>query len=146
MKKIIILASSCALLLMSCNSDTTTSETTTTVANTSFKDEHNSKNSLDWHGQYESVIPCADCPGIKVNITLHDDNRFDMIYSYLERNVTANYAGDIIWSEDGNNITLMDGEFKTMYKVGENRLIQLDTEGNEIKSNIADAYIIKKIQ
>ena len=34
---------------------------------------HNSRNSLDWAGIYEGVLPCADCPGIQTRLTLSRD-------------------------------------------------------------------------
>lgn len=132
------------MFILSCNNENSTIETTT-IPEPGFINEHTSKNSLDWHGTYESVIPCADCPGIKVHINLHDNHRFEKTYTYLERNTTDHYAGDILWSEDGNTISLIDGDFKTMYKVGEGKLIQLDTEGNEITGNLQDAYILRKL-
>lgn len=35
-----------------------------------LSDEHNAHNSLSYAGIYEGTIPCADCPGIDVVITL----------------------------------------------------------------------------
>ncbi|GGD94473.1 copper resistance protein NlpE [Planktosalinus lacus] len=33
-----------------------------------------SENSLDWHGTYQGILPCADCEGIQTEVTLHDNN------------------------------------------------------------------------
>ena len=42
-------------------------------------DMHNSRNSLDWVGIYEGVLPCADCPGIKTRLTLNYDGSYRLV-------------------------------------------------------------------
>ena len=42
-------------------------------------DIHNSRNSLDWAGTYEGVLPCADCPGTKTRLTLNQDGSYRLV-------------------------------------------------------------------
>ena len=35
------------------------------------------RDSLDWAGSYEGVLPCADCPGIRTRVTLSDNGRYE---------------------------------------------------------------------
>lgn len=144
MKNILIILSSISIILLSCNNENTPKNNTTVKQQAEFIDEHNSRNSLDWSGTYESTIPCADCPGIKSVVTLNEDNTFEIDYTYLERNVNAKFSGTILWSDDGNSITLETNEFKTHYKVGENQIIQLDTNGVKITGTHQDMYIFSK--
>lgn len=77
MKKLILSITGAALVLISCQntSITATSEKNDSIAALAKKDSveefsnpdpaHNSQNALDWDGEYEGVLPCADCEGIK---------------------------------------------------------------------------------
>lgn len=107
---------------------------------------HNSRNSLDWQGVYTGVLPCADCEGISSMLSLNDST-FTLKTHYLSKNDEVSHAsGKFEWSENGGAITLTgieNGPIK--YKVGENRLIQLDMEGNEIDGPLKDNYILHKI-
>lgn len=44
---------------------------------------HNSKNPLDWNGTYRGILPCADCEGIKTEVTLHKDRTYEIARKYL---------------------------------------------------------------
>jgi uncharacterized lipoprotein NlpE involved in copper resistance len=103
---------------------------------------------LEWEGAYSGVIPCADCAGIETKLSLNGDNTYQISRKYLEKDdeVFEN-QGTFVLDETGSIITLegLDKtEYPTMYKVGENQLLQLDLEGNVIEGELADAYILKK--
>jgi len=110
----------------------------------------NSMISLDWAGTYTGVIPCADCPGIEVQITLNKDNTFEMTRKYQDRNVDAFvFSGTFSWNDAGSIITLngLDANaYPTQYQVGENVLFQLDLEGNRITGDLAENYMLTKIE
>jgi uncharacterized lipoprotein NlpE involved in copper resistance len=115
-------------------------------------DMHNSRISVDWEGEYAGVIPAADGPGIYVKIILYKDERYQLQYEYIGRPAglfTTN--GTFTWDDEGGTITLNHAasadvkDFPPYYIVGENMLIQLDMQGKEIKGNLADNYILKKI-
>ena len=107
-------------------------------------DGHNSRNSVDWNGTYEATIPCADCPGIKTTLTLNKDNTFKITEEYLERNVKNEDGGSFSWDSSGSVITLNGKDTKYKYKVGENRLFQLNMDGTPIDRPTKDLYIFKK--
>lgn len=115
----------------------------TTSAKT-LPDAHNSRNSLDWSGTYEAVVPCADCPGIKTSLTLGEDNTFSITQEYIDRNLKNEDKGSFEWDSSGSVITLNGTGEKYKYKVGENKLIQLDLEGEEIDGPNKDLYVFKK--
>lgn len=102
---------------------------------------HNSKNSLDWQGTYAGVLPCADCEGILTVITISNDRHYLMQTRYNGKSRQVfDTKGTLTWDSRGGIITL--GE--TKYKVGENKLIQLDRSGNLITGEIADKYVLSK--
>lgn len=107
---------------------------------------HTSQNSLDWAGSYEATIPCADCEGIKTNITLKKDNTFAINSEYINKNTKIEDAGKIMWHDNGSVVHLTGKETNMKLKVGENRLIGLDQEGHEIDGPNAHLYVYNKIE
>jgi len=150
MKKLLLILSVIPFLF-ACNSSETTSETTTSepIAQDESHiqiDDHNSRNALDWQGMYNGILPCADCEGIRMTLALQD-GRYKMARTYLGKDGSSTHLeGDFTWSEDGSTITLLGEEnAPAQYKVGENRLIQLDMEGNPITGSLADKYVLTKV-
>jgi uncharacterized lipoprotein NlpE involved in copper resistance len=108
--------------------------------------QHNSASSLDWQGTYKGTLPCADCEGIATEITLNKDNSYLIKTTYLgKENKTTVEKGNFIWNDLGSIVTLTGIKNKpNKYIVGENKLIQLDIDGNKITGSLADKYILKK--
>lgn len=93
-------------------------------------DSHTSRNSLDWAGVYEGVLPCADCPGIKTRLTLGSDGTFERQTQYLDREtVPRTELGQFTWQASGNVISLDANGGGQQYAVGEGRLILLNRDG-----------------
>ncbi|MHA7130540.1 copper resistance protein NlpE [Algoriphagus namhaensis] len=137
-----------ALSLLACSSkeaqDTTETVSEETV-NIPLGD--NSQVSLDWNGTYTGTIPCADCEGIQVDLTLNSDETYILKTQYLGRNddLQQEMTGPFVWDESGSTITLQNLEgMPGKYKVGENRLWHLDMDGQVITGDLADLYILQK--
>lgn len=93
-------------------------------------DSHTSRNSLDWAGVYEGVLPCADCPGIKPRLTLGSDGTFERQTRYLDREtVPRTELGKFTWHASGNAISLDANGGGEQYAVGEGRLTLLNRDG-----------------
>jgi uncharacterized lipoprotein NlpE involved in copper resistance len=140
----------CAISLMLVTNACKPKEPTNVIdSNSAYVESDNSENSLDWEGVYTGIIPCADCSGIQVRITLHSDNTYRMDYQYLGKDANKEtFEGTFQWNEEGSVITLgnLDKKaFPVYYKVGENVIIQLDTEGNEITGQLAENYVLAKV-
>lgn len=103
-----------------------------------------SENALDWSGTYTAVVPCADCPGIKTDVTLNKDKTFTLNEEYLERNVKNQDKGSFGWDVSGKVITLKGKNSSYKYRVGENTLTQLDMSGQPIDGPNKDLYVFKK--
>lgn len=124
-----------------------TIDTTITVADAKAKENHNSQNSLDWAGVYKGVTPCADCEGINTEITLNKNLTYTFKTSYLGKGKAEVYEenGAFTWNETGSIIVFSGLKNRpNQYKVGENKLTQLDMEGQEIEGVLAEKYILKK--
>lgn len=130
-------------LLNGCEpNDETTSETVP-------PDMHNSMIAVDWVGTYHGVVPCADCEGVDTKITLTGELNYQAERIYLGKSDQIfKSEGSFNWSEDGSRIQLNDlnpSHAPGAYQVGENRLFQLDMDGNRIEGNLADQYVLTKV-
>ncbi|MGY5353957.1 copper resistance protein NlpE N-terminal domain-containing protein [Wenyingzhuangia sp. IMCC45467] len=106
-----------------------------------YLDEHSSKNSLDWEGTYTGTIPCADCRGIDTKISINKDLTYTKQVKYLGKHedyITT--KGNFVWDEIGSNIIIDD----VSYMVGENTLIQLNQQKENIKGALATQYVLGK--
>ena len=107
----------------------------------------NSMTSLDWNGTYSGIVPCADCEGIETTLTLNIDRTFTIITNYLGRNdaLEETFNGNFRWDETGSKVILEGVKFAPkQFKVGENRVWQLDKNGEIITGELADHYILTK--
>lgn len=110
-----------------------------------FFDEHNARNSLDYAGTYAGILPCADCEGVSVEIRIYYDGRFEKSIEYIGKsNDVIEFSGDYTWNDAGNNIILLGLEPPNQYFVAEERLVQLDMEGQRISGDLAEHYVLKK--
>jgi len=108
---------------------------------------HTSKNSLDWQGVYQGVLPCADCNGIQTELILKEDLKYEKESKYLgKEDATFSEKGTFKWNDVGNKITLWNSENEesSSYLVGENKLIQLDNNGNKAQGELASNYELTK--
>jgi len=119
-----------------------------TKNDTPVAEMHNARNSLDFTGSYEGTIPCGDCSGIEVVVTINGDGTYTNKMTYIgkEPDNVFTTQGKYQWDNSGSKITLIDesGSDNDMYKVEENRLIMLDEQGEVITGDLSDMYILRK--
>lgn len=111
-------------------------------------DMHTSQIALDWDGVYKGVLPCADCEGIEIEVTLNEDDTYVVKRLYLGKD--DNYfeeTGALEWSEDGGSIVLTEKVkgSPTLFKVGENYLLHLNQKGEVIEGEMAERYVLRKV-
>jgi copper homeostasis protein (lipoprotein) len=106
----------------------------------------NSMTSLDWPGTYYAQMPCADCEGIETTLTLNKDNTYRLTRNYQGKaGAQPDIAtGTFKWNKDGSKVTLSN-QSPSDFQVGENQLFALDMSGNRISGNLADKYVLKKL-
>ena len=118
-----------------------------TPSDQAFIDTHTSEMSLDWIGVYLGTMPCADCDGIETMIELKDGNYYISHYKYLGKpgdNNEFTNEGPFTWNDDGNSISLQAEGEPTQYKVGENHIILLNSDGEVNTGELAEMYVLKK--
>lgn len=107
----------------------------------------NSRNALDWPGTYIGDLPCADCDRIETTIVLNSDNTYEFTALYIgkEKPIVLEHRGAFTWSADGGKISLNGmKEGPSQFLVGENKLIQLDLNGERITGALATKYELIK--
>ena len=149
MKNTLLLSLVVLIGLVSCKpKDAATEEATTPTADTIMTAPPGYENVSDaLAGMYKGVLPCADCEGIETVLVLNPDNTYLLRTTYLGKADTAatEKTGTLRWSPEKSLIVLGGLENSpNKYTVGDNKLTQLDMEGNPITGNLADKYILTK--
>ncbi|CAD7287492.1 hypothetical protein LMG7974_00371 [Campylobacter majalis] len=95
-------------------------------------------------GEYKATLPCADCGGIDVVLKL-GVKEFIYNATYQGRDEKDMQTGT--YSIDGNIITTTN-LYKEIqkYKYANDKLIMLDSEGNEVQGVLADYYKFTKVK
>jgi len=139
-KRFLLFVVVAGLLSITCNNKT--GKGTPAAADTL----HNSANSVDWQGTYKGTMPCADCPGILTKLTLNNNNSYFLKTKYLGRDsIAEEESGNFSWNKEGNTLTLATAKDRpTQYKVGENKITQLDRNGKTITGALAENYVLTK--
>jgi len=133
--------------MISCKSQQSETNVNTDNSINTFDMADNSRNSLDWAGTYTGIIPCADCSGIQTTIELTKNQTYKLAQTYLgkEEENLFDSSGKFSWNKEGNTITLGEDENMMKFQVGENTLIMLNKEGNKITGELADNYMLTKL-
>lgn len=142
-----------SFIFFGCTQQMESDRTESTENNTELTSQpmaDNSMISLDWDGTYYGVLPCADCEGIETTIKLSKDLTYSLISKYIGKSDKVfEKSGSFTWNEAGTTISLSgfnEGEGPSKYFVGENRLTQLDLSGNKIEDELAEKYILNKVE
>lgn len=113
-----------------------------------IKNAHTARNSVDWAGTYRGVLPCADCEGIQIELSLSKKGTYELLRRYEGKSEDIiTERGNFRWLPEGNGITLYSGNNTndyTHYLVGEHQLTMLDKDANRIESEYSELYILKK--
>jgi len=86
-------------------------------------------------GNYEGIIPCADCEGIKAELYVESDKTYTFSFTYLDMD-SEPYIATGSWEIDkeGRLVLLRsDGTIEQYLKiVSQDEVLMLDGDGNEI--------------
>lgn len=106
------------------------------------------ENSLDWHGEYEGILPCADCEGIKTELELKQDKTFELKQTYLGKgNQSSESKGSFTFSEKNPSIVILSivgDEAKPQFFIGEGYAEARALDGSEIISDLKAHYRLTK--
>ena len=108
---------------------------------------HTTENSLDWTGLYSGTSPCADCPGIKTDITLNSDTTYTLQEQYLEKEkMPRSFKGSFYWDDTKSVITLDAEGDHHKFKVAMGKLIILDKFGDPKQGGKEEDFTLHKIK
>lgn len=107
---------------------------------------HNARNSQDWAGTYQGMLPCADCEAINTILLLYRDGRYQLRQIYVGK-LAQEFVqqGMISWNSAGDTLQLDDKQ-PLKFFVGENQLFMLDQQGQRIEGDLAARYLLQKQQ
>ncbi|WP_158781723.1 copper resistance protein NlpE N-terminal domain-containing protein [Pantoea sp. BAV 3049] len=84
--------------------------------------------------KYQGVIPCADCEGIQVSLSLQQGGRYTLSEHYLGSSDVSN-AQQGHWSRTAEKLVLIsDKGEKRYFRPLNDGLEMMDTQGNPIQS------------
>lgn len=138
-KATILLSVIAALLFIGCSNAKQKNNETTAI--------ENPETTPGYIGVYVGTLPCADCEGIKTELSINDDTTYNLKSEYsgkedgiFEENGTYNLLeGDVI-----ELVTPSTGE-KTYYKILDGSLaLTADSTGTLNTGELAEFYILKK--
>lgn len=133
-----------SLVLTGCQPDSSNPALNEQIPQLPASPADTSQNALDWPGSYQGVIPCADCPGIKITLQLDANQHYQLSRYYQEDAAKPVLTeGEFRWSSDGRQIQLDDTQH-SQFLVGENRLLVLDPQGQRISGELAEQYWLLK--
>lgn len=117
----------------------------TKIANQSIGITH-ANTLFNYQGTYKGELPCADCEGIEMYITLNENATFAIKSQYLGKgNKIFEQRGTFAWNKSGS-IIIFDNidNAPNQYAVGKNTLTQLDMEGKLVTGRTANQYVLTK--
>ena len=101
-------------------------------------------------GVYKGTLPCADCEGIDVTISINEDGSYEKSDQYITNQEVDQTLfkdkGMIDWNPEDSIVSLISTveASKVKYKMGKNLLKALNIDGNEVTGTLAEKYILTK--
>ena len=94
-------------------------------------------------GTFYGTLPCADCPGIRYELTLNDDETYVERSEYLERSVVRVDSGTYHVQQD-TVIQMLgpSGNEVNRWAVTNGNLLMLDQSGAPVTGGLAKQYVL----
>ncbi|WP_308389857.1 copper resistance protein NlpE N-terminal domain-containing protein [Acidithiobacillus sp. AMEEHan] len=99
-------------------------------------DESTAKAALDWSGSYAGNLPCADCSGIRMTISLRSDDHYLLTRQYASNKARGIFRsqGSFHWLPGASEIALSGANGTgEKFQVVENKLVPLTGEGKALQ-------------
>jgi uncharacterized membrane protein len=95
-------------------------------------------------GIYGGYVPCADCEGILTYLSLNPDMTYKLEETYYKKDDKV-VRTTSTWKMENGKVVLYDNDkIRLSFLPEENKLWQLDHEGNRISGNLGDKYVLNK--
>lgn len=99
-----------------------------------------------WTGTYRTVLPCAHCAGIRLDLTLYRDATYDLLTHELGTDRSPiTRRGGFTFNNDETRIVLdANGQNRSFDILPPNRLRMLGKDGQPVTGQDAHRFILKK--
>ena len=73
-----------------------------------------------WAGTYAGTLPCADCEGIQIRLTLQPDLHYTLSQTYLRTggNRSDSVNGQFYWADEGQTVQLDNYADARQFQIG----------------------------
>ena len=73
-----------------------------------------------WAGTYAGTLPCADCEGIQIRLTLQPDLHYTLSQTYLRAGGirSASVNGQFYWTDEGQTVQLDNYADARQFQIG----------------------------
>lgn len=96
------------------------------------------RNSIDWSGRYVGTIPCSNCPGTKMVLTINAAGYYSLSEIHIgEDDPIKKSEGEFSWDKTGSIIELKGNEKTRRFMIGEGFASLLDAKGQVGKEDDA---------
>ncbi len=99
-------------------------------------------------GSFEGTLPCADCPGIKTDLTIREDSTYDLRCEYLESEPNNIIETSGVYSILANGVIELvtpSTNEKTYYKPVEGGVaLVADSLGILTEGEMSELYVLKR--
>ena len=141
MKILTYLAVIFAGFLTACNNS---ADTKKNEADTLAKTPEVDSFALGLTGVYHGYLPCADCPGITTFLLLSEDMNYRLEETYNKGNDSVFVTNGNWKTENGKIILTSNNEVMNSYLPENDKILQLDHQGNRISGNLGDKYVLTR--
>lgn len=101
--------------------------------------------SQKYHGVYYGYLPCKDCAGIKMTLSLKNKRNYLLVTQHAQASTREFYEkGKYTWDDKNHIVTLVNRNDSSVRKFrikNDSALIQLTSEGEVMQGN-RDEYIL----
>lgn len=101
--------------------------------------------SPSWVGNYDGMLPCADCPGLRTLLSLYDNQTYILSIKREGGNdLPTIMRGNFTWNADHSVITLDQAGQGRRYRVTPGQALQLRNDGSPVTGVLASRYTLKQ--
>ena len=99
-----------------------------------------------WEGLYRGVLPCPDCDGLEIFLSLNNNGSYHLDIQQLDGSGKVSRKGVFTFNADETRIVLdSNGQGRVFEVLSGNRLRMLGSDGKAVTGANASRFILKKI-
>ncbi len=109
---------------------------------------HPVDDSQKFRGVFYGFLPCNDCDGIKMTLSLKQNNNYLLVTQYAKESSRELYEkGKYTWDEEKHLVMLTPRKGTAIHQYlieNEETLIQLNSDGTRMTGKLADRYALRR--